>query len=102
MTEPRAVSEFVMLNTQEPADVAADNADGVIRTDGIYHGGQRPLRIAECAFVVRIVRGPHHLVDSDLVDLSQAQAINHERGTHVGVPVVADLVLGVVFEHVLI
>ena len=71
--EPRAVSEWVILNAQKVSDVAADDADGVLGADGVDHGGQRPLRVAESAFVVRIVRRPHHLVDSDLVDLVEAR-----------------------------
>src|ERR1700757_228542 len=100
ITEPRAGSELVTLDAQKPSDVAADHPNGALGTDGVDHGGQRPLRVAESAFVVRIVGGPHHLVDSDLVDLVEAQAVNHERGAHVRVPVVAGLVFGVMFEHV--
>src|SRR6516165_7807041 len=42
----------------------------------------------------------HGVLGTDRVDLVEAQAVNHERGAHVGVPVVTDLAFRVAFEHV--
>ena len=70
--------------------------------DRVDNRGQRLLRIAERAFVVRIVARPHHLVDADLVDQLQPQRVDHERRAHVGVPVVAHVVLKRPIEHVLV
>ena len=44
------------LNTQEFLDVAAHDAGGVVRANGLDDGCQRFLRVAERALVVRVVR----------------------------------------------
>src|SRR5271168_4339806 len=102
MTKLRTLEEAVISDTQELLDVAADDADGVVRADSFDDGGQRFLRVAEAAFVVRVIGRPHHLVDADLLDQLQAERVHDERGTHVGVPVVLNVVLQRVIQHVLI
>src|SRR3984957_4945556 len=96
------LEDAVISDTQELFDVAADNARGVVRADRVDDGGQRFLRVAEAALVVRVVRRPHHPVDADLLDQLQAERVDDERGTHVGVPVVLNVVLQRVIQHVLI
>ncbi len=86
--------------SQEILDVRRHDLDGSLRPDRFHHGGQRLLRVPEGALVVRVVAGPHHVVDTDLIDQPEAQRIHHERGAHVMVPVVPDRVLQFVIEHV--
>ena len=89
-------------STKKFRDVPADDLGGVVGPDGIDDGRQRFLRVAESAFVVRIVARPHHLVDANLIDQLQAQRVDHERRAHVGVPVVPYVVLRRPVEHVLV
>src|SRR6202034_1058331 len=75
------LEEAVISDTEELLDVAADDAGGVVRPDGFDDGGQRFLRVAEAALVVRVIGRPHHLVDADLLDQLQAERVDDERGT---------------------
>src|SRR3984885_10333478 len=102
MTKLCTLEEAVISDTEELLDVAADDAGGVVRPDGFDDGGQRFLRVAEAALVVRVIGRPHHPVDADLLDQLQAEWIDDERGTHVGVPVVLNVVLERVIQHVVI
>src|ERR1700733_4702064 len=102
MTKVCTLGEATISHTQELPDIAAHDAGGVVRADGLNDGGQRFLRIAEAALVVRVIRRPHHPVDADLLDQLQAERVDDERGTHVGVPVVLNVVLQRVIQHVLI
>src|ERR1700730_8773793 len=102
MTKLCTLEEAVISDTEERLDVAADDAGGVVRPDGFDDGGQRFLRVAEAALVVRVIGRPHHPVDADLLDQLQAERVDDERGTHVGVPVVLNVVLQRVIQHVLI
>src|ERR1700728_31460 len=102
MTKLCTLEEAVISDTEELLDVAADDAGGVVRPDGFDDGGQRFLRVAEAALVVRVIGRPHHPADADLLDQLQAERVDDERGTHVGVPVVLNVVLQRVIQHVLI
>src|ERR1700722_6769924 len=102
MTKLCTPVEAVISDTEELLDVAADDAGGVVWADGFDDGGQRLLRVAEAALVVRVVRRPHHLVDTDPLDQLQAERVDDERGTHVRVPIVLNVVLQRVIQHVLI
>src|SRR3984957_9808982 len=102
MTKLCTPVEAVISDAEELLDVAADDAGGVVWADGFDDGGQRLLRVAEAALVVRVVRRPHLLVDTDPLDQLQAERVDDERGTHVRVPVVLNVVLQRVIQHVLI
>ena len=62
---------------------------------------ERLLRVAEGALVVRVVRRPHHPVDADALDQLEPERVDHERGVHVVLPVVGDVLLDRVVGHVL-
>src|ERR1700722_5884616 len=102
MTKLGSLEQGVISDAEELLDVAADDARGVVRADSFEYGGQRFLRVAEAALVVRVIGRPHHPVDADLLDQLQAERVDDERGTHVGVPVVLNVVLQRVIQHVLI
>src|SRR5947209_7411672 len=92
MTKLCRPDDAVISYAQELFDVPADDASRIVGADSVDDGGQRFLRIAVAALVVRVVRGPHHLVDADLVDQLQSERVDDERRAHVVVPVVANIV----------